>query len=204
MNSGRSSRSQVRADMKTLLANLDQRWVKAASGQVCEQLKLLLESERLRSKSRILAWTSFFPGEVDLSVLISELSDEKTFYLPRSHSDGSMRFISIGDDWTDDVEPGLFGIPEPATSAGNSFDPDLQAFETIVLVPALAFDSLGNRLGRGKGYYDRFLGLPGMQDAKKVGVIWNLQLVEKIPPESHDIPVDYVCSEDGFFSVELS
>ena len=61
------------------------------------------------------------------------------------------------------------------------------------LVPGLAFDRSGNRLGRGKGYFDRFLkNLPGA--VKKIGLAYDFQILESIPTFPHDIPVDLVIS----------
>jgi len=59
----------------------------------------------------------------------------------------------------------------------------------IVVVPAVAFDLQGHRLGYGKGYYDRFL---KKTKAVKVGVAYDFQIVEKLPAEQHDIPVDLI------------
>ncbi|MCB0330936.1 MAG: 5-formyltetrahydrofolate cyclo-ligase [Bdellovibrionales bacterium] len=200
----REKRREIRSDMKRLLANLDERWVRAASSQLCQHLLELLRTPRLATRSHILAWTSFFPGEVDLTAFISDLVEERIFYLPRCHPDFSMVFISVGRDWTQEVEPGSFGIPEPKSDAGNRFDPESEASEAIVIVPGMAFDPLGNRIGRGKGYYDRFLGQPAMSRAKRIGVGWNLQMVDRIAPEAHDIPVDYICTEEGVISADLS
>lgn len=193
---------EIRADMKRLLANLDERWIRAASKEISEALVDILRSREFCDCTNVLAWTSFFPGEVNLSLLISELSDERSFFLPRSNPDFSMDFVSIGRDWTQEVEPGGFGIPEPCYEAGELYDPARDAKKTVVLVPGLAFDLLGNRIGRGKGYYDRFLGQPAMREARLVGVCWNLQKMEKLYPEIHDVPMDYLCTEERFLACD--
>ncbi|TAL55603.1 MAG: 5-formyltetrahydrofolate cyclo-ligase [Nanoarchaeota archaeon] len=63
----------------------------------------------------------------------------------------------------------------------------------IAIVPGVAFDKKGNRIGYGKGYYDRLL---SKIDAKKVGLAYGFQVFENLPAESHDIKVDYIVTEN--------
>ena len=66
----------------------------------------------------------------------------------------------------------------------------------IVLVPGLAFTRTGDRLGRGKGFYDRYLAnYPGI----KIGLAFREQLLEDIPTEAHDVPMDLVACADGIY-----
>ncbi|MDD2422566.1 MAG: 5-formyltetrahydrofolate cyclo-ligase [Heliobacteriaceae bacterium] len=90
-----------------------------------------------------------------------------------------------------DLRPGKWGILEPPEDHLDSVDPgELD----LVLVPGVAFDRRGNRLGYGAGYYDRFLPLlrPG---ASKIGLAFALQLVEDVFPGAHDVPVDCIVTE---------
>jgi len=84
-----------------------------------------------------------------------------------------------------DIVIGKFGVREPAASCA---DMPLNQFD-LILVPGLAFDMSGNRLGRGKGFYDRIL-----KEASgiKCGVSYDFQLLEKIPTEPHDAQVDFM------------
>ena len=192
---------EVRKDMKKILGSLDTRWVKAASKELCQQLEGLMEqvlstSDPQRS-FRVLAWTRFFPGEVDLTSFISKHIGREQIFLPRSLPDGEMTFLQIGNNWLDDASPGVFGIPEPISESGTFYEPHDMGEDTIVIVPGLAFDTLGNRLGRGRGYYDRFLSQKGLRRATKIGVGWELQILKDVPHESHDILMDWVCHEKG-------
>lgn len=65
--------------------------------------------------------------------------------------------------------------------------------DDIMLVPALAFDSEGNRLGRGKGYFDRYLA--GI-DTFTVGLCWDAMIMQELPYDEHDIPVDCIVTEE--------
>lgn len=183
--------------MKRIVSSLDKRWIKAASGELCEQLVTLLDREVSSEIRHVLAWTSFFPGEADLSIFISEQLERRRVYLPRVLADGSMTFLSINRDWLTNVESGPLGIPEPSQGSGDLYDPS-DAPETVVIVPGLAFDAAGNRLGRGKGAYDGFLRKPHISEALKVGVCWMLQMVNAVPCESHDVAMDFVCHERAY------
>ena len=66
----------------------------------------------------------------------------------------------------------------------------------LVIVPGLAFDPTGARLGRGKGYYDRWLG--ANPAVKTLGVCFSCQILEKLPAEPHDAHVDAILTEQGF------
>ncbi len=198
----RKRRHEIRSDMRRILSNLDQRWQRAASGQLCQHLNHLLQQFEAGQIKRLLAWTAFFEGEVDLTSFMAGHIGSLEIYLPRSLPDRSMQFISIGQDWQAAVQSGEYGIPEPALESGKLYE-FKDTDDSVVLVPGLAFDLQGNRLGRGKGYYDRFLGRSDMRQATVVGISWKLQLVESIPIESHDIPMDWICHEDGFLRTGL-
>lgn len=88
--------------------------------------------------------------------------------------------------------PGTFGVLEPDPEKCPEIDP---AQAELVIVPGLAFDWKGNRLGYGKGFYDRFLAqFPGL----KIGIGFSIQFVEWIPSEAHDIPLDCLLTENEF------
>ena len=91
----------------------------------------------------------------------------------------------------DPLEPGPFGIMQPA-KRHPAVDPDL------VLVPLIAIDGRGTRLGRGKGHYDRALVRLKKNGARLIGIGWPMQrLTETIPADAWDIPLDGFASPDG-------
>ena len=91
----------------------------------------------------------------------------------------------------DPLEPGPFGIMQPA-KRHPAVDPDL------VLVPLIAIDGRGTRLGRGKGHYDRALVRLKKNRARLIGVGWPIQrLVDTIPRDEWDVPLDGFASPDG-------
>lgn len=192
---GKRLKAELRQEMRKVLSNLDRRWAQAASRELCKNLSTLLNSQTDRQIDKVLAWVNFFPGEVDLSSFINEQLDQREIFLPQLR-DGQMQFSSIGKDWLTSMAQGDFGIPEPSRSSGRLFSAT-DAPHTAVLVPGLAFDSSGGRLGRGKGYYDTFLGRSRMFDLSKIGVCWSLQKLAEVPMESHDAYMDWLVTEEG-------
>ena len=130
----------------------------------------------------ILAYYSL-PDEVDTHALINELVVEgKTVLLPKVLDDTTMELRRYTGP--QDLSEGAFHIMEPI---GLSFK-DLSQID-IALIPGLAFDQQGHRLGRGKGYYDRFL---TAYTGKTLGVCFDFQKVAEVPVDIHDVGVDKV------------
>ena len=122
------------------------------------------------------------PDEVDTHNFVERWAKEKQIILP----------VVIGDDLElrsyhgrHELAVGAYGIEEPT---GLAFTEE-ERIECIV-VPGVAFDRHGNRLGRGKGYYDRLL--PRLPQAYKIGLCFPFQLVDEVPAEPFDIPMDEV------------
>ena len=69
---GNRAKKELRLEMKRIVSSLDKRWLKAASFEICQRLSALLDNELGPGIRHVLAWTSFFPGEADLSAFIGE------------------------------------------------------------------------------------------------------------------------------------
>ena len=122
------------------------------------------------------------PDEVRTADLIARWRDKKTIVLPTVVGDD---IIPVALDSNTDFAVGDFNILEPQNEPyDGGFD--------LIIVPGVAFDTKGNRMGRGKGYYDRFLAKH--PTVKKIGICFDFQLVEHIPAEPHDIRMDEVVS----------
>ena len=91
----------------------------------------------------------------------------------------------------DDLVSGMHGTQEPHPERQIKINPE--SFD-LVIVPGVAFDRQGGRLGHGKGYYDRFLELT---NAFRLGLTFNRQLLETVPTELHDVPMNAILSESG-------
>ena len=130
-------------------------------------------------------------GEIDVRPLISAaLSAGKRVALPRCESKGSvMNFHYINS--LDELESGRFGLFEPPAQ-NEKFRIDGQNGRCAVIIPALAYDRMGYRLGYGKGFYDRYF---SGSDISRVGPIYSQFIVNSLPHGKYDISVDILVSE---------
>jgi 5-formyltetrahydrofolate cyclo-ligase len=136
----------------------------------------------------VMAFSSF-GSEVDTGPIIERLErDGRRVSLPRVEG---RDIVAVAYRSGDPVIPTSFGAREPA--GGEKVAPEEI---DVVLVPGLAFDRSGHRVGYGRGFYDRFL--PAVRrDALTVGICFSVQLVDEVPQGRSDRPVDLVVTEHG-------
>lgn len=91
---------------------------------------------------------------------------------------------------------GAFGIMEPDPALCGPLSKSLPLPE-LIIVPGIAFDRLGNRLGTGGGYYDRLFADPSMRNAKRLGLAYSFQIYDALPIEPWDVPMHGICTEQG-------
>ena len=146
----------------------------------------LLSNPRVNDADTILMYHSL-PDEVDThSALDRLLAMGKKVLLPKVISDTEMTIHEYtGKDSLQPSEP--YGILEPTTPEFPILNSDISI---VVVVPGMAFDKQGHRLGRGKGYYDRFLSR--VPNIYKIGVCFPFQILETVPFEKTDVVVDEV------------
>lgn len=117
-------------------------------------------------------------------------------YVPRVTSDRHFQWMALGPDTA--LTPGRFGIDEP--SAGEGGPARIRTGDLDVIVaPALAVDRRGFRLGRGAGYFDRAL---AGASAPIIAIAHDEDIVDDLPQEDHDVPVDMVITPGGSFRPE--
>ncbi len=110
------------------------------------------------------------------------LQDGKRVAVPKVYGD-EMKFIYLAD--LSQVETGYAGIPEPVADTPVAEDPT-----ALVLMPGLAFDPQGHRIGYGGGFYDKFLAAE--PNHPTVALCYGFQMLDKLETQDHDIPVDLV------------
>jgi 5-formyltetrahydrofolate cyclo-ligase len=187
-----------RSEIIALLKALEKDWLESAASVLCNNLSNLLDNN-FQGIKIILAWASFFPGEPDLATFIARQLSHKKVFLPRSLPDFSLDFRRADSDWAQNLKPGVHGIPEPQAE-GEGFN-SADAANAVILVPALAFDRSGNRLGRGKGYYDRFLAKPEHEKIPRIGISWSKQIVGRVQTKFHDKAVNWICTEEEVLEI---
>ena len=128
-------------------------------------------------------------GEVKTRDVIEDSwKNGKKVAVPRVHGD-IMKFYYISS--YEDLEAGSFGLLEPKLICEEVKD---VSKESIVIVPGVAFDRKGNRIGYGKGYYDKYFVYH--PDIYKTAIAFSLQIVPEIPVDEFDIKMDCVITED--------
>ena len=154
------------------------------SAAICENIRAL----PIFQKTAAIAAYISFGSEVDLSALFRE----KQLFLPRFEAHSGVYEMVAVEDLKHDLLPGKYGIPEPSPSLPAA-EAGFLASQVLFLVPAVACDRLGCRLGRGGGYYDRLLS--GIK-TPPVAVIYSCQLSETpLPGTEHDRPMSWIVTE---------
>ena len=146
------------------------------AGALCVQLAELCIANGATKIACYLA----FGDEPDTELFIDwAIENEIEVLLPISNQDGSLTWVRFDGE----TQTGIFGFQEPVGQPGSLSGVDL------IFIPAMAVDQTGQRLGKGKGYYDRALGeLENV--APVIAVVFDDELLETVPTEDHDHPVD--------------
>lgn len=181
------SKVTLRASMRRRLAALSPADVADASEAAC---RLLAGSDAFARADTVLLYASM-QTEPDTGPLARRcLVSGKRLCLPRADWETGQIDPFEVDDWEHGLIQGRHGIREPGIDA-----PLVQLAEIdLVVVPGLAFDEAGRRLGRGGGFYDRFLERTAGR-ALAFGLAFDEQVVNEVPAESHDASVDAVATD---------
>lgn len=146
-------------------------------------IQRLLNNTHLKEARTIMLYYSL-PDEVDTHTIVdSLLMSGKTILLPRVTGESTMELRHYTGPL--DLAQGAFGIMEPTGDVFTDY-----ASVDLAVVPGMAFDMSGNRIGRGKGYYDRLL--PLLKHAYKIGVCFPFQMVESVPHGVYDTRMDEI------------
>ncbi|MEM6885108.1 MAG: 5-formyltetrahydrofolate cyclo-ligase [Verrucomicrobiota bacterium] len=190
--------SQQKAALRTEMQSTLRALGTAARHQASTRIQQHLVRSPLWKSAEVIMFFSALPGEPrTVELLRSGLDDGKVCVYPKTEPlKTDIRLFSVKS--SERLVRGNFGIMEPDVAKCEEVEP-----ETVDLacVPGLGFDVQGNRLGRGQGYYDRFLGQSDFT-GKTIGLQFECQLIEKIPTECHDFPVQYLLSEKGLRPAE--
>ena len=183
------SKSELRKDVINARAGLPTAVVAEKSARILEQIKALEEYRQ----SRVLMVYVDFRNEVQTGLLIEDaMAGGKVVTVPVTDIANRRLTPSRLEDYPGDLVPGAWGILEPRPECLRPVEPDLL---NIVIVPGVAFDEAGNRLGYGGGFYDRFL------PRTRPGTIYlapafEMQIRADVYPGAHDCPVHILVTED--------
>lgn len=172
-------KTEIRKIVRGLKKEVPLEEKKRRSMPIMERVSTLPAFEQ--AKTVLLYWS--MDDEVYTHEFVRQWYERKRILLPCVDVDDLLLRQYTGPE---SMQPGpQFGIPEPT---GEVFT-ELEKVEMIV-VPGVAFDRKNNRMGRGRGFYDRLL--KSTPNAVKVGVAFDFQIFDSIPVESFDVPMDFV------------
>ena len=177
---------------KKFLALRQKKYFDVSKKKLLKLINFIKKNNKLKKNIFI---AIYYPSNYEFDVLkiISNLKNSKAiFLLPKILDNNLLKFV----EWNkyDILEVNKFGIPEPFDNNKKSHLPD------IILVPLLAFDCKKNRLGYGKGFYDRYLNKLKKLNKKieTIGVAFSFQKCKKIPTSNFDFKLNNIFTEKGF------
>ena len=172
---------QIRSLVRNKIATLSAEHRQEASRQIFSAVEALPSF----TEAKVIALYSALPDEPQSIEFLQKWSKKKRIILPRVEGD-IMQFYEYN---AEQMQIGSFGINEPQGETPRPPD-DIE----LIIIPGVAFTTDGKRLGRGKGFYDRYLSQSSIRRAYRVGVCFKEQILSYIPIDIHDQTVDIVCS----------
>ncbi len=175
-----------RKHIRNIISTMDVETMKRHSCRACQ---LLISTDEYRRSKVVMLFLSM-AGEIDTTIALeAAFADKKTVAVPVVNFERKVMSAVELQSINENIAIDRYGIRYPLNAAEiNVADID------FVIVPGLGFDTHGNRLGRGGGYYDKFLGAPGCR-AIKCGFAFEKQVAPLIPTHSHDIKVDMLVTD---------
>lgn len=187
------NKAQLRKQIKARRNALSETDRTSYSAQICNRL---MEQSWYANAHTILVYSAI-QSEVDLSLFCAQAQrDGKVLYFPKVFGE-NMEFFRI-DDATQ-LQKGAFSVMEPNVDefALKPYQSDIGA---PVLVPGVAFSERGERIGYGKGYYDRYIS--AHPNLFPVGICFSCQLLDAIPVESQDITMCQIMTEEQAYMID--
>lgn len=190
----REDKQRLRKEMRKALQTIPLEIREHTSQSIIQNITALSMVERS------VTILGFIPmkSEPDVSSLYdTAMAQGKKVAFPCCSSDGHMVFHVVNKDWRNHLVTSPYGNREPNV---DTFAPIMMPIlePSILLVPGLAFSPIRQRLGRSKGFYDRFLAHKDL-NCVSIGVCFSLQIRQHIPLEPHDYPLDLVVTESEIY-----
>ena len=179
------TKSELRALSKERNAALSQ----SERAEIDNRIKEKVLSLTIEKGETVFIYISFGDEIETLGIVEELLSRGVNVCVPICHGKGEMDAVQITS--TAELQRGMYGIPEPPRSGKKILPSEL----SLIVVPGVAFGRDLSRLGRGAGYYDRFI--EKAENAKTVALCREVTLFETVPCEAHDRRVDMIITENG-------
>lgn len=191
MEVNKNAKKELRKNILAIRRGMSREEVAAGSDRFAEHLCAWPVYQAAKNVMLYLA----MPDEPHMEKIISHaLSAGKTVCVPHMRETRGLMDAAIITN-LNDLIVGQFNLLTPNPATLKLLEPgELD----LIIVPGVAFDQEGRRLGMGAGYYDRFL--LKASKAELIGAAWVAQILETIPTDEHDRPVNYLLTEDGIFT----
>lgn len=184
-------KKNLRKEVLNILAQMDSQEFENQSANVVLNLDTLFKSENFYPKTLGI----YYPISGEVNCLNFKRQDGLAFpSFKEDTNEMTFKSSSIVDLEVVHAFGQEFRVP---TFSSPVVEPE------IIIIPGLAFDSKGHRLGRGKGYYDRYLKNSKKKELIKIGVCFNQQLVESVPCEEHDQVMDFIVTGQKVIKVQI-
>lgn len=196
---GTLTKAQIRSRVLSVRNALPLHDQKQRSDQIMDKI-VSMKTYRL---SKVVMGYSNFGSEINTRPFLEHVLDQgKTLVLPKINRACNTLSLYAVDDPGGQLLEGMWGIHEPCSSLCEEVQPHMLDF---VLIPGLAFDAHGGRLGYGRGYYDKLLSscLSTANRPWLVAGAFDFQLVDRVPTEAHDVPIHAVVTESGCFASRI-
>lgn len=188
-----SEKSKLRYDYLMIRDRLEPALRYAYSRVILTRIKKL---EAYQNAKVVMFYVSY-GSEVVTDTMINEvLSDGKDVVVPVIQNPGDGIMTAIRITHLEDCYEAVYGIRQPEFNENEIVD---KQDVDLIFVPGIVFDSYGYRIGYGKGYYDRWLA--GTDISKRIGLAYEVQLIDKIPSGKYDLPVGMVLTEKRLIEV---
>ena len=184
------TKSDLKRRLRTERIQMSERVVREKSLRIYRRL---IDIPAYQLARRIACYVSI-KNEVDTRIVIQKaIGGGKLVGVPVTREDGDMDFQGIAG--MSDLRPVHHGLREPIPDSQKVLLPHTI---DLILVPGIAFDRFGYRIGSGGGYYDRFL---ARTEAVRIGLSYAFQIIDRVPAEPHDMKMDLIITENGVMKI---
>jgi len=197
-NHQKQLKAQIRQSLRLQRKHFSKAEQTLAQTAICKQL---IANDLISTHQNIACFLSF-DGEISTKNIIKHIfTQQKNCYLPKlkPYKPNRLWFMPYYENSL--MKDNRYGIPEVNLSINQAI---AVSKIDLVLLPLVAFDKKGNRLGMGGGFYDAtFAHLrQAINRPKFIGLAYEMQLIDNLPSDPWDLPLDGVCTEKGFYSFE--
>lgn len=178
-------KAEIRRMIKAIKREHSNEYIESESQKIQE---LLLEQEKYKNSDELFCYVSYNKEVSTMKIINTALEDNKKIAVPKVIEKGMMEFYYINS--MNQLREGTYGILEPGPECIKAIP--YYKSSILFIVPGLAFDREGRRLGYGGGFYDRYLNKHSNYIKNIIAMAFQFQIIEKIPAEEYDFKINEI------------